>query len=76
MHDLRSRRSGTDTFIQLHLELDDELTLLQAHRISDDVELSVQQNYPSAEVIIHIDPTSVVAMEATQHFHAGTAEKK
>lgn len=75
MHDLRSRRSGTATFIQLHLELDDELKLLQAHRISDEVELSIQKSYPSAEIIIHIDPISIVAMEATPHFHGGTAEE-
>ncbi len=75
MHDLRSRRSGTDTFIQLHLELDDELKLLQAHRISDKVEFSIQESYPSAEVIIHIDPISVVAMEATPDFHGRCTEK-
>jgi ferrous-iron efflux pump FieF len=28
LHDLRSRRSGVDTFIQLHLELDDDLKLV------------------------------------------------
>lgn len=76
MHDLRSRRSGTATFIQLHLELDDELTLLQAHRISDEVELSIQKSYPNAEIIIHIDPISIVTMESTPHFHSGTAEGK
>ncbi len=75
MHDLRSRRSGTATFIQLHLELDDELKLLQAHRISDEVELNIQQSYPNAEIIIHIDPISIVAMEATPDFDGGTAEK-
>ena len=41
MHDLRSRRSGTVLFLQLHLELDDDLTLLQAHQISDEVEASL-----------------------------------
>lgn len=68
MHDLRSRRSGLDTFIQLHLELDDELTLLQAHEISDEVELKLQQAYPTAEIIIHIDPVSVVPDEPTPEF--------
>ena len=65
LHDLRSRRSGIDTFIQLHLELDDELTLLKAHAISDQVERSLQQAYPTAEIIIHIDPVSVVPDEPT-----------
>ena len=68
MHDLRSRRSGTATFIQLHLELDDDLTLLQAHKISDEVEWSLQAAYPGAEIIIHIDPTSVVADEPVPDF--------
>ena len=68
MHDLRSRRSGTATFIQLHLELDDDLTLLQAHKISDEVEWSLQTAYPGAEIIIHIDPISVVADEPVPDF--------
>jgi ferrous-iron efflux pump FieF len=68
LHDLRTRRSGTATFMQLHLELDDDLTLLEAHRISDEVEYALQQAYPEAEVIIHIDPISVVAGEPTPEF--------
>jgi len=68
LHDLRSRRSGTATFIQLHLELDDDLRLLEAHRISDEVEFSIQKSFPSAEIIIHIDPVSVVPLEPTPDF--------
>ena len=63
LHDLRSRRSGIATFIQLHLEVDDDLTLLQAHEISDEVEMQLQESYPAAEIIIHIDPASVVPYE-------------
>ncbi|MEH6583821.1 MAG: cation diffusion facilitator family transporter [Halioglobus sp.] len=68
LHDLRSRRSGTATFMQLHLELDDDLKLLEAHRISDEVEDSLLEHFPGAEIIIHIDPISVVASEAVQVF--------
>tara|TARA_R110002110_G_scaffold362241_1_gene572019 strand:- start:86751 stop:87704 length:954 start_codon:yes stop_codon:yes gene_type:complete len=68
MHDLRTRRSGIDTFMQLHLELDDHLNLLQAHRISDQVESSLQTAYPTAEIIIHIDPVSVVPDEPVPGF--------
>jgi len=68
MHDLRSRRSGIATFIQLHLELDDDLKLLEAHHISDEVEFAIQNHYPSAEIIIHIDPISVVPLEPTPNF--------
>ena len=68
MHDLRSRRSGTTTFIQLHLELDDDLKLIDAHRISDEVEANLLEGYPGVEIIIHIDPVSVVPDEPTPDF--------
>ena len=68
LHDLRSRRSGIATFLQLHLEVDDDLTLLQAHEISDEVELKLQRLYPAAEIIIHIDPISVVPHEPVPVF--------
>ena len=68
LHDLRSRRSGLSTFIQLHLELDDDLSLLQAHRISDEVEESLMAAYPESEVIIHFDPISVVPSEPVPEF--------
>ena len=68
MHDLRTRRSGTSIFMQLHLELDDELNLLTAHRISDEVEASLMKDWPGAEIIIHIDPVSVVGVEPMQTF--------
>jgi len=60
MHDLRTRRSGMFTFIQLHLELDDELRLIEAHEISDQVEQQIMVEFPGAEVIIHEDPNSVI----------------
>lgn len=59
VHDLRTRSSGMQTFIQLHLELDGELTLLTAHEVADQVELDIQRQYPEAEVIIHQDPAGI-----------------
>ncbi|WP_300299602.1 cation diffusion facilitator family transporter, partial [Ferrovibrio sp.] len=55
-HDLRTRQSGNQVFIQLHLELDPEISLREAHRISDEVEASLLLLFPGAEVIIHQDP--------------------
>lgn len=68
LHDLRSRHSGTMTFIQLHLELDDDLSLLEAHKISDEVELSLLEAFPGSEIIIHIDPQSAVGQEPVADF--------
>jgi ferrous-iron efflux pump FieF len=74
LHDLRSRRSGTSSFIQLHLELDDDLRLIEAHRISDEVEAEIQRHYPAAEIIIHFDPVSVVPEESLPDFIAAERE--
>ena len=56
------------TFIQLHLELDDDLSLLEAHKISDEVELSLLEEFHGSEIIIHIDPQSVVGQEPMADF--------
>lgn len=55
-HDLKTRRSGTTEFIQLHLELDSTLSLFDAHAIADEVDLQLKQLFPGAEIIIHEDP--------------------
>jgi ferrous-iron efflux pump FieF len=55
-HDLRTRRSGQMTFIQLHLEMDPNISLFRAHQIADEVELLILEAFPGAEIIIHQDP--------------------
>ena len=59
MHDLRTRASGTHTFIQMHLEMDPAMALLEAHEISDEVEAWIREEFQDAEVIIHQDPYGV-----------------
>lgn len=58
-HDVRTRSSGYTEFIQLHLELDPQLTLLEAHAISEEVEREVRNAFPRAEVLIHVDPYGI-----------------
>lgn len=62
-HDLRTRASGRDLFIQLHLELPRDMTLFRAHAIADTVEREIMDAFPNAEVIIHQDPDGL----AEQH---------
>lgn len=63
MHDLRSRQSGHMQFVQLHLELADDMRLIQAHAVADAVEASIISALPHAEVIIHLDPVSIALQE-------------
>lgn len=58
-HDLRTRQSGRTCFIQLHLDMDQNLTLRVAHDLADSIESGIKQAFPGADVIIHLDPVAV-----------------
>jgi len=64
LHDLRTRVSGQDRFIQFHLELSPDILLKAAHRISDEVEAQLVKAFPGAEVIIHQDPYGLEERQA------------
>jgi len=68
LHDLRTRMSGRTEFIQMHLELDDQLPLVKAHAIADEVEAQIIAALPSAEVVIHQDPVSRADIHALPVF--------
>lgn len=56
VHGLRTRRSGRTRLIQLHVELDGQLTLAQAEVIADTVRTAILTRFPDADVLIHKDP--------------------
>ena len=59
MHDMRTRWSGIQAFIQLHLELDGGMSLNEAHAIADGVEAEIREVFSGAEIIIHQDPAGI-----------------
>lgn len=65
VRDLRTRRSGTDTFVQMILVVDGGLSVNQAHRIVDDVERAVCEAFPSVEVLIHEEPDQLPEERST-----------
>lgn len=66
IHELRSRQSGAVAFIQIHLELNDEISLKRAHAIGVEVEQAITRDFPNAEIIIHHDPQSVAKREVEE----------
>ena len=56
LHELKTRAAGLSTFIQVHIEMDPDMRLSEAHAVSDGVEKAILNAYPNAEVIIHQDP--------------------
>ncbi len=56
VHQLRTRASGPYVHIQMHADLDPELSLEQAHQVVVDAENRVLEAFPAADIIIHADP--------------------
>ncbi|RUO40321.1 cation diffusion facilitator family transporter [Idiomarina aquatica] len=65
IHGLRTREAGPTRFIQLHIELDNRLSLLKAHAISDVVEAELMKHFPYADIIVHMDPEIVAQVEGS-----------
>jgi ferrous-iron efflux pump FieF len=73
-HDLRTRRAGRTIIVQLHIELDDQLPLMQAHRISDEVEAAILRELPGADIVIHQDPVGLVEARLDNQVAAPAAD--
>lgn len=57
LHELRTRKSGINAFIQFHLTFRDEnISLNRAHEISDQIEDALMAVFPHTEILIHQDP--------------------
>ena len=58
-HDLRTRRIGNHYAIELHILVDGELTLREAHDRSTEVEELLHRQYgPDTHVAVHVEPTA------------------
>ncbi|MBN9516585.1 MAG: cation diffusion facilitator family transporter [Alphaproteobacteria bacterium] len=56
VHELRTRSGGLTRFIQLHIEVDRNLSLLSGHDIGRQVQGEIAKAFPGAEIILHVDP--------------------
>jgi ferrous-iron efflux pump FieF len=54
-HDLKTRTAGSRVFVNIHIELDGDLPLRQAHAIGAGLRRAIIAAYPQADVIIHKD---------------------
>lgn len=56
VHRLRSRGAGPSQYVDFHLKLPSQLTLIQSHEIGEKVARSLRRLIPRIDVIIHMDP--------------------
>jgi cation diffusion facilitator family transporter len=55
-HRLRSRLSGNMRYIDMHIVVPNDWTLIQAHHVADELEKQIAHELTPAQVVIHVDP--------------------
>lgn len=55
-HKLRTRKAGSHRYVDLHLVMDKEVSLEQAHQMCDHLEKDIKSRLPNTSVIIHCEP--------------------
>lgn len=68
-HDLKTRTAGSRIFVNIHIELDGDQTLRDAHAIGASLRRAILEAYPQADVIIHKDVAKVAQSQGTSAQH-------
>ncbi len=55
-HDLKTRQAGSRVFVNMHIELDADQSLRDAHAIGAALRRAIVAQFPNADVLIHKDP--------------------
>jgi ferrous-iron efflux pump FieF len=56
MHDLKTRRSGRQRFVELHLEIPKSASFEEAHDLMVEVLRAIERELPRSKVFVHGDP--------------------
>jgi len=56
-HDLRTRRSGSLIFAELHLSVISSLSVKNAHDLTDHLETDIKKIFPNINLTIHVEPS-------------------
>jgi ferrous-iron efflux pump FieF len=59
-HDMRTRTDGENIFIDLHVEMDGDISLRAAHELSERIVAAVVHEIPNADIMIHQDPAGLI----------------
>ncbi len=69
IHDLRTRVAGPHVHIQMQIDLDDNLSLHDAHEVVLQAERRIMEAYPAADILIHPHPKGCHDYHGNAVFH-------
>jgi cation diffusion facilitator family transporter len=73
-HKLRTRKAGAHRYADVHVQIDDNSTLIEAHQITEEIEDKIRAVFPSMSVSIHIEPYHI-EMKHQREVHGVHYEK-
>jgi len=59
VHDIRTRDGGDRVFVEFHVEVDGQISVVDGHNIGDRSEHAVKALFPAADVIAHVEPVGI-----------------
>jgi cation diffusion facilitator family transporter len=57
-HRLRARRAGSRRHIDLHVTVDEHMTVSEAHDIAEHIMADIRACIPNSDVLVHVEPRS------------------
>lgn len=57
-HRLRARRAGSRRHIDLHIEVDERMSVREAHDVAEHIETDIRRCLPNVDVLVHVEPAS------------------
>ena len=57
-HDLRTRKAGSQRYVDLHLTMPKNASIEDAHQVCDRLEKDIEARLPDTSVTIHVEPCS------------------
>lgn len=55
-HNFKTRKAGSERFVEFHLVVNKDLTVKKAHDICDEITILIKKQFPKTEVMIHTEP--------------------
>jgi cation diffusion facilitator family transporter len=62
-HSVRLRYSGSQLFVDIHVLIDGNQTLKDAHSLTEEIERTIQKLVPRADVTVHPEPDSETVLD-------------
>ena len=73
-HDIRVRKMGSETFVDMHIEVPRTCTHDKAHKVATAVENKVRDVFPNSDVLVHVDAIESLSETLTDRVRLAAAE--